>query len=131
MTKITHYKLDDNRIWDIQNAKFIPSAPEGAVIGPCPDEQGRSTVAGLVGCLEFYHFPLGELASQASDYLFVQLRTERDKRLAETDYYVMPDYPATKLEEVKAYRQALRDLPAQPGAPWTEETIPWPVNPLA
>lgn len=60
---------------------------------------------------------------------FTALRAERDKRLAETDYMVMPDYPieAAKLEAVKAYRQALRDLPQQEGAPWVDGEIPWPV----
>ena len=52
--------------------------------------------------------------------LFASLRAERDRRIAATDYLVMPDYPLT--EEAKAtvstYRQALRDLPQQAGAPW-------------
>ena len=60
---------------------------------------------------------------------FAALRAERDKRLAETDYMFTSDYPldASKRSSYMAYRQALRDLPAQPGAPWTEDTIPWPV----
>ena len=60
---------------------------------------------------------------------FAALRAERDKRLADTDYMVMPDYPidADKLIAVKAYRQALRDLPQQDGAPWIDGEIPWPV----
>jgi hypothetical protein len=43
-----------------------------------------------------------------------ELRAQRNALLAETDYLIMPDYPATKeqKEEIKAYRQALRDLPA-------------------
>ena len=60
---------------------------------------------------------------------FAALRAERDKGLAETDYLIMPDYPieADKLDAVKTYRQALRDLPAQEGAPWVDGGIPWPV----
>ncbi len=63
---------------------------------------------------------------------FLRLRTERDIRLSATDYYVMEDYPSDVeiKEQVLAYRQALRDLPNQPGAPWTDDTIPWPQNPL-
>ncbi|WP_417293066.1 phage tail assembly chaperone [Desulfovibrio porci] len=43
----------------------------------------------------------------------------------------MPDYPLDNADmvTVRAYRQALRDLPQQDGAPWDgggEET-PWPV----
>lgn len=60
---------------------------------------------------------------------FAALRAERDKRLADTDYMVMPDYPIglDKYEAVKAYRQALRDLPQHEGAPWVDGDIPWPV----
>ena len=65
--------------------------------------------------------------------LFQMLRTKRDRRLAATDYLLMQDYPipADQLTAVQAYRQALRDLPAQEGAPWDgggDET-PWPELP--
>lgn len=63
--------------------------------------------------------------------LAASIRAERDKRIAATDYLVMPDYPldTDKLEEIKAYRQALRDLPQQPGFPWGGPDDPectWP-----
>lgn len=62
-----------------------------------------------------------------------QLRSERDRRLAATDYLLMPDYPLdnTHKEAVRLYRQALRDLPAQSGAPWDGggEATPWPELP--
>jgi hypothetical protein len=61
------------------------------------------------------------------------IRAERDRRIAATDYLVMPDYPLTTetLEEVKTYRQALRDLPDQKGFPWGGDVsaVPWPVKP--
>ena len=62
---------------------------------------------------------------------FEELREERNKRIAETDYLVMTDYPISEVElaEVKTYRQALRDLPAQEGAPWVNGQIPWPDKP--
>lgn len=71
------------------------------------------------------------MPSQGS--LFVLLRAERNRRLAATDYMLMPDYPIddTLKENIQAYRQALRDLPSQEGAPWDgggEET-PWPEIP--
>lgn len=62
-----------------------------------------------------------------------RIREERDRRIAETDYLLAADYPisAEKLELVKAYRQALRDIPQQDGFPWSGEiddpAIPWPV----
>lgn len=61
---------------------------------------------------------------------FERLRAERDRRLSETDYLLMPDYPLPEDSRVavQTYRQAMRDLPVQEGAPWDgggEET-PWP-----
>ena len=54
----------------------------------------------------------------------VDLREERNRRLAETDYFGMPDVPMT--DEMKAYRQALRDLPANTADPANPV---WPVKP--
>lgn len=55
-------------------------------------------------------------------------RSERDRRLAETDWYMMPDYPADPetLEVVKNYRKALRDITLQSGFP---RDVEWPVMP--
>ena len=64
---------------------------------------------------------------------FERLRTERDRRIAATDYLLMQDYPLQEDQRtaVQAYRQALRDLPAQDGAPWDGggEATPWPAAP--
>lgn len=56
------------------------------------------------------------------------VRSERDRRLAETDWYMMPDYPADPetLEVVKSYRKALRDITLQSGFP---RDVEWPVVP--
>ena len=56
------------------------------------------------------------------------VRSERDRRLAETDWYMMPDYPADPetLEIVKNYRKALRDITLQSGFP---RDVEWPVMP--
>lgn len=65
--------------------------------------------------------------------LFERLRAERDVKILASDYLLMPDYPvsATDLEAITAYRTALRDLPAQPGAPWDGggANTPWPAMP--
>lgn len=52
-------------------------------------------------------------------------RSERDRRIAETDFYMMPDYPSdpNNIEGMKAYRQALRDIPKQEGFP---SKFTWP-----
>ena len=57
-----------------------------------------------------------------------QVIRERDQLLAESDYYVLPDYPSTEegLEAVKTYRQALRDITAQEGFP---KEVQWPDKP--
>jgi len=52
------------------------------------------------------------------------LREKRNQMLAETDYFGMPDM--TMSDEMRAYRQALRDLPANT----TDPANPvWPTKP--
>jgi len=66
-----------------------------------------------------------ELEKIASDLLRFKTQDARDKRnalLAETDYTALPDTPEMS-DAMKAYRQALRDVPAQSGFP---TTINWP-----
>lgn len=62
------------------------------------------------------------------DELASQVRTERDRRIAETDWYMMPDYPTDPetLELVKSYRKALRDITLQSDFP---RDVEWPVMP--
>ena len=53
------------------------------------------------------------------------IRNKRDNLIGETDYYLMPDYPSNpqNLEELKVYRQDLRDVPKQEGFP---RDVRWP-----
>lgn len=57
-----------------------------------------------------------------------QVRDKRERKLEETDWYMMPDYPADPetLELVKNYRKALRDITLQSGFP---RDVKWPVVP--
>lgn len=57
-----------------------------------------------------------------------QVRDKRDRKLEETDWYMMPDYPAgpETIELVKNYRKALRDITLQSGFP---RDVKWPVVP--
>jgi hypothetical protein len=59
------------------------------------------------------------------------LRQARNDLIKATDFALLPDAPssiASKIEEIKAYRQALRDLPANTSDP---KNVIWPVSPLA
>lgn len=62
------------------------------------------------------------------DELATRARSKRDSLLTATDYLLMSDYPigSENLDTVKAYRQALRDVPAQEGFP---ASIVWPELP--
>ena len=57
------------------------------------------------------------------------VRAKRDSLISETDYLLASDYPisAKDLEVVKAYRQALRDVPQQEGFPFD---VVWPDLPV-
>ena len=50
-------------------------------------------------------------------------RAKRDGLLAGTDWTQMPDVPEATREKYATYRQALRDVPSQPGFP---RNIEWP-----
>ena len=52
------------------------------------------------------------------------VRTERNKLLADTDWWALSDHTMTQAQI--DYRQALRDVPAQDGFP---TTITWPTKP--
>lgn len=124
--KSSYYKLDNGDFWSVCDAKFISDLPDGVCAASCPDEQGASTLEGLIGCLHFYGYPLGELKTD-EDYA-AEAREKRNALIAETDYMAMPDYPLDdeKKVAVLAYRQALRDVPEQAGFP---RQIDWPVKP--
>ena len=123
----THYRLDNGRLWDIAEAKFVADLPDGAEWRRPLGKDGKtSDEAGLEFCLRFFGYPLGEF-KDGSDFA-KEARAERNRLLTETDYLMMPDYPldAEKKAAVLAYRQALRDVPEQEGFP---RQIDWPVKP--
>lgn len=55
------------------------------------------------------------------------LREERNRRLAETDFYFLTDYAGEVPEGMSEYRQELRDLPKDTLNPTEPE---WPVKPV-
>lgn len=74
------------------------------------------------------YFIAGYAPTKPQEEFEKQVRAERDRRVAETDWYMMPDYPADPetLEVVKNYRKALRDITLQSGFP---RDVEWPVMP--
>ena len=60
--------------------------------------------------------------------LAATVRAQRDALLAATDKYMTTDYPLSDEAKaaIKAYRQALRDIPQQEGFP---ENVVWPAKP--
>jgi hypothetical protein len=54
-----------------------------------------------------------------------EVRDDRNKRLSDCDWTQLPDAPVDHTEWA-AYRQALRDVTAQAGFPWS---IEWPQQP--
>ena len=59
--------------------------------------------------------------TEENNRLASETREQRTKLLAETDFYALSD--VTMSDAMKAYRQALRDVPAQEGFP---SDINWP-----
>ena len=125
--RITHYRLDDGRVWSIEDAKFVSTTPENAVLGLGPDEQGDSSLEGLIGCLDFYGCPKGEL--KTDDEYAAEVRAKRNQLLSETDYMMMKDYPLSseREQQLSEYRQQLRDITKQSGFP---RDITWPEKPV-
>lgn len=62
------------------------------------------------------------------EVLSLDVRLERNKLLSDTDHLIQSDYPISdeKKQEIKVYRQALRDIPQQYGFP---DNIVWPDKP--
>ena len=86
-------------------------------------EFGETDVLTLVDG-EIVATPFDPASYDYSDAYWAVLREERNRRLAETDYLALPD--VTMSEEMRTYRQALRDLPANT----TDPANPvWPVKP--
>jgi hypothetical protein len=68
------------------------------------------------------------VVSVAADDLAGEVRFRRDFLLCDTDWmFMVGDRPEpTNIQAWRDYRQALRDIPQQPGFP---ENIQWPTKP--
>ena len=63
-------------------------------------------------------------AVEESNSVALDIRNQRDRLLAETDWMALSD--VTMSSEMTTYRQALRDIPAQAGFP---ASVTWPTKP--
>ena len=91
-------------------------SPEGVIVAasnPPTDEPGKWVYDGGIWL---------ELTTEKKAEL---IRQQRDALLSVTDYLMMPDYPIsdTDRDALRAYRQALRDIPEQPSFP---DEVVWP-----
>ena len=68
-----------------------------------------------------------EVEAERLESLASAARAKRDAMIKETDFYMLPDYPAVPTG-VAEYRQALRDITEQLGFP---HSIDWPVLPAS
>jgi hypothetical protein len=76
---------------------------------------------------KFIAVDMDEEAKQALDSQQSKaVREDRNKRLSDCDWTQGKDIPDNISIPWAAYRQALRDIPAQPGFPWSVE---WPTQP--
>ena len=102
---------------------FSAAVPANGLVIAMSDEEYGS-VAALSDPVfingSFVERPQEEGAAEAAT------RYQRDALVRETDWMVLPDSPlsAGDHEKVLTYRQALRDVPAQPGFPLD---VLWPV----
>jgi hypothetical protein len=96
--------------------------PEAAVW--C-NESGKAYIEEIEPQDGVRRFQIVKVPEPTDEEIAEQVRLERDRRIAETDYYMMPDYPSdpNNIEEMKVYRQALRDIPKQEGFP---SKFTWP-----
>lgn len=95
---------------------------------PLFESMGYTEVGEVEQAYDGRYFIAGYAPTMPQEEIEKQVRAERDRRLAETDWYMMPDYPADPetLEVVKNYRKALRDITLQSGFP---RDVEWPVMP--
>lgn len=95
---------------------------------PLFDSMGYTEFGEVEQAYNGRYFIAGYAPTIPQEELEKRVRVKRDRKLAETDWYMMPDYPADPetLEVIKNYRKALRDITLQSGFP---RDVEWPVVP--
>ncbi|EGT5666275.1 hypothetical protein AGJ02_14905 [Cronobacter sakazakii] len=86
---------------------------------PCLRRTGMAEPMRLDAMIKINHEKLEAIRA-------AEVRAERDRLIAASDWAMMPDAPTDK-EAWGAYRRALREVPQQEGFP---EKTDWPVPPV-
>lgn len=121
MELLTRYLYNSGKYdseWSLRQAVYENAR---VAFGDLTDELKSS-----LGITEEQYNPDDELTDEE---IASRVRYQRDSMLSATDFYLMPDYTAATEEglvEVKAYRQALRDITEQEGFP---RNVEWPSLP--
>jgi hypothetical protein len=102
-----------------QGGKWYTKYSVGPVFTDTTDDKGVVTTAAQ----HMAAYRAKKDSDQAS-----AVRADRNKRVAEADWTQLPDAPLTAAQRLAwaNYRQALRDITAQGGFPWT---VTWPNKP--
>jgi len=104
--------------------KINPNA-EVAVIG---DDIDTCSIEWLNGTTPISNSDIkAQFTAVELDIAMGNLRTKRNRLLAETDYLALSD--STLSDDMRTYRQALRDLPAGKDTVEKCENATWPTKP--
>ena len=113
--------LTFDNLWDLR--QYLGNREKNAIIF------GEEPTENIAEFYKQYGVTYHEEEDQYTDQMMAQdIREKRNALLAETDYYVMPDYPSTEggLHAVKSYRKFLRNITMQDGFP---HSVIWPSKP--
>ena len=113
--------LDKVPLWSTTTRERMYILP-GAEVPPC--YTASEPMDGV------YSSWTGEAWEYNADLKAGHVRSDRDRRLADCDWTQLPDSPLDETAQAAwvAYRQALRDVPAQAGFP---DNVTWPEQPEA
>ena len=125
-TKITYTYNGQEFTSAYQVRKAIADNERKAFGNPQTPEEWAAL--GVVKAVEEVEDVVPEQPVRTDEELAREARDKRDRLLDQSDWFLMPDYPAKgeDLAVVKTYRQNLRDISKQDGFP---SDIVWPTKP--
>ncbi len=111
------YEIAGGKLWDVDAARYVEAAPEGAELIHLRTAEGDDSEAYLIRTLEFYGYDLGELTDKSAkalkaalDKLDAKYLTPRVLAgLSQGDEYAKGQWTAHE-EEAKPLREKLAAL---------------------